>query len=527
MGGALAVLIAIALIIKLGGGAAARLAERMLAGQNVVSGTLSYEKINAGFAGDVEIRNLVWKAPNGETKLEMPLVTASVNFFDALRQGGGISSVTNIVLNKPKFYGIYEEGQGLDILNLLKLAGQSNLEIGKKSEQEVKPTRFRGLIEVKDGMVDLNSNGKKVSLNKMNAQMAFKQYPLLRASATASKDSCDLVLNMIYEKGEARVTGEAKNMEAADLLAMYPDLKHIKINGGTVPTVKISASKDTGGWHITLEGSPRKMSGEFFGMAFEDGEGKFTADRDEAAVRDFTARVNEMPVAMEGTIKSGRGTPLPPVFDLSFSGKQFKTRALSKGLYLNDAAVDFSGKLTGNAVEPKIEGTFSCDYLYAAPLKMRGLQGVFARDTGGIRLKTAEALSAGAKIGITGFISLPAKDFNFTMSGNNLDAAQLTDNKVTGLLQMQAQISGTDQPDSATGTGRFSMQKGRYFYTDGNLRNEEIRFLQGDVVIQNSIFGTRNGEMKLGRNKYSVSLTAGEKEIAELKVGKKLSSSLF
>ena len=139
MGGALAVLIAIALVIKFGGGAAARMAEQMLARQNMVAGTLTYEKINAGFAGDVEIRNLVWKAPNGKVKMEMPLATASVNFFDTLRQGGGIGAVTNIVLNSPRFYGIYEEGQGLDLLNLLLLAGDKNVPAdGKKAERDVK-----------------------------------------------------------------------------------------------------------------------------------------------------------------------------------------------------------------------------------------------------------------------------------------------------------------------------------------------------------------------------------------------------
>ena len=117
-------LIAIALVIKFGGGAASGMAEQMIARQNVVAGTLTYEKITAGFAGDVEIRNLVWKAPNGDVKMEMPLATASVNFFDALRKGAGIGAVTNIVFNRPKFYGIYEEGQGLDLLTLLKLAGQ-------------------------------------------------------------------------------------------------------------------------------------------------------------------------------------------------------------------------------------------------------------------------------------------------------------------------------------------------------------------------------------------------------------------
>ena len=528
MGGALAILVAIALVIKLGGGAAARMTEQMLARQNIVSGTVTYEKINAGFAGDVEIRNLVWKAPNGDVKMEMPLATASVNFFDTLRQGAGIGAVTNIVFNKPRFYGVYEEGQGLDLLNLLKLAGQANLpEAGKKTEESVKPTSFRGLIEVKEGSLNLVSNGKKVALDKINSQMAFKQYPLLRASATASKGSCDLVLNMDYENGAARVTGEAKNTPVADVLAMYPDLKHIKVSGGVVPTVKIAASKDTGGWHIRLDGRPKNMAGEFFGMGFTDGEGSFTADRDLAELQTLKANVNGMPVTLKGTIKSGRGTPLPPAFDLSFSSDHFKTQSLSKGLYLDDASVAFSGKVTGTAVEPKIEGNFTGNYVYAAPLQMNNLQGSFVWDNGRLVLKNAGAMGAGDQLSLDGYLDPAAGTYEFTLSGNNLDAARMTDNRVAGMLQMNVHVTGTNQADSATGNGAFALQKGRYYYTDGNLRSDEIRFMEGNILIRNGTFGTAGAEMKLGRTKYSISVVAGDKDAAEIRLGKKLSSSIF
>lgn len=528
MMGALAVLIAIALVIKSGGGAASRMAEQMLARQNVVAGTLTYEKINAGFAGDVEIRNLVWKAPNGDVKMEMPLATASVNFFDALRKGAGVGAVTNIVFNRPKFYGVYEEGQGLDLLNLLKLAGQDNAqEVGKKPEQPDKPTSFRGLIEVKDGELDLVSNGKKVRLDKINSQMAFKQYPLLRASATGNKEKCDLVLNMDYENGSALVTGEAKNAPVPDVLAMYPDMKHIKVTDGVVPTVKIAASKDRGGWHIRLDGKPRNMAGEFFGLPFTDGEGTFTADRDMAELQTVQANVKGMPVTLQGTIKSGRGTPLPPVFDLSFSANNFKTQALSKGLYLDDASVIFSGKVTGTAVEPKIEGNFSCNYLYAAPLQMNSLHGNYVWDDGKLVLKKAEAISAGAKVALEGFLVPAAGDYQFSLAGNNLDAAQLTDNRITGVLRMKAEVTGTDRADSAAGSGAFALENGRYYHTEGNLRSEEVRYMEGNIVILNGQFGTKDAVMKLGRNKYSIAVIAGDKDAAEIRMGKKLSSSLF
>ena len=528
MMGALAVLIAIALVIKSGGGAASRMAEQMLARQNVVAGTLTYEKINAGFAGDVEIRNLVWKAPNGDVKMEMPLATASVNFFDALRKGAGVGAVTNIVFNRPKFYGVYEEGQGLDLLNLLKLAGQENAqEVGKKPEQPDNPTGFRGLIEVKDGELDLVSNGKKVRLDKINSQMAFKQYPLLRASATGNKEKCDLVLNMDYENGSARVTGEAKNAPVPDVLAMYPDMKHIKVTDGVVPTVKIAASKDRGGWHIRLDGKPRNMAGEFFGLPFTDGEGTFTADRDMAELQTVQANVKGMPVTLQGTIKSGRGTPLPPVFDLSFSANNFKTQALSKGLYLDDASVVFSGKVTGTAVEPKIEGTFSCNYLYAAPLQMNSLHGNYVWNAGKLVLHKAEAMSAGAKVTLDGFLIPAAGDYQFSLVGNNLDAAQMTDNRITGVLRMKARVAGTDRADSAAGNGAFALENGRYYHTEGNLRSEEVRYMEGNIVILNGQFGTKDAVMKLGRNKYIIAVAAGDKDAAEIRIGKKLSSSLF
>lgn len=52
MGAALVVLIGIALLIKIGGTAAAKLTEEMLAHQNIVDGRISYERIGAGMAGE-------------------------------------------------------------------------------------------------------------------------------------------------------------------------------------------------------------------------------------------------------------------------------------------------------------------------------------------------------------------------------------------------------------------------------------------------------------------------------------------
>ena len=246
-----------------------------------------------------------------------------------------------------------------------------------------------------------------------------------------------------------------------------------------------------------------------------------------AELQTLQANVKGMPVTLQGTIRSGRGTPLPPTFDLAFSANNFKTQALSKGLYLDDAGVVFSGKVTGTAVEPKIEGTFSCNYLYAAPLQMNSLHGNYVWDAGKLVLHKAEAVSAGAKVTLDGFLVPASGEYRFSLAGNNLDAAQMTDNRVTGVLRMKADVTGADAADSAAGSGAFALEKGRYFHTEGNLRSEEVRYLEGNILIQNGQFGAKDAVMKLGRNKYEITVVAGEKDAAEIRIGKKLSSSLF
>jgi L-arabinose isomerase len=51
--------------------------------------------------------------------------------------------------------------------------------------------------------------------------------------------------------------------------------------------------------------------------------------------------------------------------------------------------------------------------------------------------------------------------------------------------------------------------------------------MEGEILIENGKFGTKDAAMKLGRNKYKISVTEGDKEAAEIKIGEKLASSLF
>ena len=528
MGAALVILIGIALLIKIGGTAAAKLTEGMLARQNIVDGRISYESIGAGMAGDVEIPDLTWKAPNGAVKAEVPLITLSIDFFDVLSKGGGTGSVSNVVLNKPHFYGVYEEGKGLDLLNLVRFANRKK-DTPYQKVGTIVPTKFRGLVEIKDGILDLESNGKKVSLSKISTQTAFKQYPLIHSTATARKGDCDLVVNMDYKNGKAAATGEAKNTSAADLLALYPDLKNITVTGGMVPSMKITASRDDGGWHMTLEGRLQQLEGKVFGWDLKEAEADFSVNRDEAVIRELNGKLNGMPITVRGKITSGRGTPQPAGFDLTFRSDAFKTQALSEGMVLGGASLRLTGNLSGNALEPKLDGSFAADSAKLDFLPLEQIKGKFAWQAGKLVLNSTEARLGGGPVKLDGYVGMEAKDYRLRVDASGVDAARLTKNKLTGLLTIRLNLLGRNQADSCEGAGFFVLpDKGRFFYDAGGREaNGEVRLLEGDILVKNGTFTTRNAFMKLDRNKYSIAVAPEGGDHAVIHLGEVVSSSFF
>lgn len=528
MGTALAILILIGLLVKMGGATAARMVEQVLAKQNVVTGTLTYDRIGAGLAGDVEIRELVWKTPNGRVKAEIPRVTLSVNFLEALKKGPDIGSITNIVMEHPVFYGTYEEGQGLDILKAVKFAGEPALpDMSNKTGKVIEPTRFRGLVEIKDGTFNLMSNGKEVSLGKLNVQGAFRKYPVLKFSATARKDDADLVIHLDKNDKEAKITGEAKNVAVADLMALYPELGCIEVKEGVVPTLTISGSRDSQGWHFNLSGKAGNLAGNVYGCGFTEGEANFFATRDEADINRLAIRINGMPLEVKGKILSGRGTKNPPSFDLEFKAVNFATKAVSGGMVLDDASLNIRGALTGNALEPDLRGEFTSQFIPLPGLPLTDVTGKFREHQGKLVLEDTWG-KCGGKVAVNGAVDLASRDYTFTVAGRRIDAAALTDNRITGLLYVNLAVKGTNEANSATGDGVFQLEDGRFYYEkDGKDVSDELRYMEGMLTVRNGELSVERGVVKLGRSKYEADVRLDEKGHAVVTPGKRISWSLF
>lgn len=490
VGTAIVILAAIGCVIQFGGAAAVKLVTHMLADQQVVDGTLKYEKISAGWSGSVEIKNLQWLAPNGDKQAEVPLLTMSLNLWDTLLKGGGVASISAVTLDKPVFYGLYTSEGGLDLYHNILFVGEEKPS-AYKSQKPLEPTQFRGLMEIKDGRLEARINDMPVKIAKFSAQGLFKSYPTVKWSFTAHDEAADMVLN-IEKNGKAmKVRGEIKKAEAASLAHLFPSLKDVALKSGRLETANINADRDDQGrWTLSLDGRLQNLKGQAFNFDFAEGSGGFSATRDQIKLDQLVLRVSEVPLSFTGTIKTAAGTPDPPRYELRFSGKDFACKALSGGLDFEGRA-EVEGTLTGTSLEPKLEGKFASKSMKAAPLTAENIQGGFSMQAGKLQLQEVIGTCYGGKLRLNGFVELNSRSFNLKLDGLDLDAAKASSGQVGGRLKFSTVFMGSNHPDSAMGTGNFEV-------ADPVYEGTKASYFQGDLNVVKGVFGLQNLKMHKG-----------------------------
>ena len=495
---ALVILLAIGVAIQFGGAAATRLVAQMLANQDAVLGTLKYDKINAGWSGDVEIHNLRWVAVNGSKKAEIPLLTLSVNLWETLSKGGGVASINSIILDHPHFYGIYTQEKGLDILHSLQFAGETPAVV-YKPVQEIKPTQFRGEVDIKDGTFDLLADSKPVQFTKISGQGLFKQYPVLQFNLTAINGSSALVFNIEKKEQVIKVKGEVKNGQVPDFVPFLPNLKDIVIREGKVDTANIIAYKEPQNrWAFTMDGSFKGLGGTGFGWDFNEGASKFTATWDNISLEKLNCKVNGMPVEVTGNIKTSAGLPDPAAYDLQVSAPVFAVRSLSSGLDL-EGKVAAQGTIRGSVLEPKFEGRLHLDTLQAGPLRMQDLNGLFLCANNELHLGEVKGTAASGTVRLNGTVELSKRNFTLEVDGIDLQAEELMADKVGGKLQFTSVFTGSNTPETVTGTGSFQVPEG--YFGDDKMKN-----LAGRIAVQNGHFGLADVAMRKGFKVFSLKL---------------------
>lgn len=140
------------LAVHVAGNKAAGFVNEMADRQTVLQGKLEIGHFSASVSGNVVFEDVVWTAPDGKKLAEVPEMNVSANLFDILKGSFGINSINSISIEKPQFAVNYTDKDGLDIINYINFS----------DKDDETPTEFRGMVEITDGALALDMNGRSL-----------------------------------------------------------------------------------------------------------------------------------------------------------------------------------------------------------------------------------------------------------------------------------------------------------------------------------------------------------------------------
>lgn len=503
--------------VKLAGQRAIEYVHRMAEEQTALKGKLAFEKVNASFSGDVVFENVVWTDPAGRKVADLPTLNVSVNLADALRGTLGTSSIEDIVAYKPEFNVEYTDKNGLNVVNLINFPKQG----------EETPTKFRGVVEIKDAVVNLEMNGQKLNFTKVQMQANMNQFPTIKFNLQGKDKEADLVGDIVKTVGDVSVKAEVKKYRIPNLMKLLPSFGRVKIDNGIVPTLVLSAIEKDKKWTVDIEGDLAEVAGAFDGYYFSNGVGKFAIDNKAISLAAFTAMLEGQPVEMKGLILfSKEGLP---TFDLDFKTDSFRVDAISPGLDIADT-LSAKGKVTGKVDKPVMNGDFTMAKLDFAPLSMTDINGKYTYQNGLISINEAIGKAHSGSFRVVGDVVTETKDFSLNMVANDLDSAAVTETQINGPLSFNIDVTGTGEVASAVAYGTFAIGQGTFYNipfneitgivnrTSGNMTFSDINVVTFAGTFATNATINSNGKVTFGKlDNVSDSYSFEEKPAEKIK----------
>ena len=456
--------------VKLAGQRAIEYVHRMAEEQTALKGKLVFEKVNANFSGDVVFENVVWTDTAGRKVADLPTLNVSVNLADALKGTLGTGSIEDIVAYKPEFNVEYTDKNGLNVVNLINFPKQG----------EETPTKFRGVVEIKDAVVNLEMNGQKLNFTKVQMQANMNQYPTMKFNLQGKDEEADLVGDIIKTNGDVSIKAEVKKYKIQTLMKLLPTIGRVKIANGIVPTLVLSAIEKDKKWTVDIKADIAEVAGVFDSYNFSNGKGKFAVDNKAISLSTFTTSLEGQPIEMNGLIlftKEGL-----PTFDLDFATDSFRVDAISPGLDIADT-VSAKGKVTGKIDKPVVKGDFTMARLDFAPLSMTDIYGKYLYQNGLISINDATGKAHSGSFRVVGDIVTETKYFSLNMVANDLDSSAVTETQIKGPLSFNIDMTGTGEAGSAIAYGTFAIGQGNFYNIPFNEITGIVRRTSGNMTF--------------------------------------------
>ena len=213
------------------------------------------------------------------------------------------------------------------------------------------------------------------------------------------------------------------------------------------------------------KGSPMIASGTFTlpagkvsEYAISNATGSFRKQGNRLDLSNVGLTMSSQRLAVSGSITLVPGGG-PSQINLNISSGGLSTTAFSPDSALK-GMVSFQANVTGTTQKNKANGKFQIASGSLGQLNFSGASGSFSYADGLLNLTDGRAQSLGGTITLKGTVNPKTMEYHQQVTGQNIDAAQLTDRDVQGRADFTAKIGGVGDWDKANADGNFKMKSG-------------------------------------------------------------------
>lgn len=261
------------------------------------------------------------------------------------------------------------------------------------------------------------------------------------------------------------------SMTISGTLAPKTSRYNLKISGQNVDGVVLTNKGVNGkmGFEATVSGEASAESMTAAGT-FSIPAGKISDYDITNAAGGFRKQGNRLDLSNVGVTLSGQRLSVGGSVTLAAGGgaPQINLTVSSSGLNASvfnpnsalKGSIAFQATLTGTPEKNQARGNFQIASGALGELAFSGASGGFSYVDGLLTLSGGRAQCLGGTITLNGTVAPKTMEYRQQVTGQNIDAAQLTDRDVQGRADFTANISGTGDWDKANGDGNFKMNSG-------------------------------------------------------------------
>ena len=261
------------------------------------------------------------------------------------------------------------------------------------------------------------------------------------------------------------------SMAISGTLAPKTSRYNLKISGQNVDGVVLTNKGINGkmGFEATVSGEASAESMTAAGT-FSIPAGKISDYDITNAAGGFRKQGNRLDLSNVGVTLSGQRLSVGGSVTLAAGGgaPQINLTVSSSGLNASvfnpnsalKGSIAFQATLTGTPEKNQARGNFQIASGALGELAFSGASGGFSYVDGLLTLSGGRAQCLGGAITLNGTVAPKTMEYRQQVTGQNIDAAQLTDRDVQGRADFTANISGTGDWDKANGDGNFKMNSG-------------------------------------------------------------------